>query len=291
MIGSPRGWAISLVLALGLLFCLRAADPLVADPALGAVLTAQAARSADTADEALATVDAALLSASDHARSGSAATISGTTDPATDFLAAADSVAGSAPARTVAEGALERLTAIGARLGTDDTPALTWSAADLAALVAQLRSTAGEASAFVLMRQSAEAAMDALGDAAAAINASDLDAADAALARAALELTIVTAWEGRLDTLSVWLDTVNELAAASQAIVDAARAGDPVALAEARSRYATAAEAAALADRALAIALSEGGGAVVAPALASLADARRAVAAARFGLASLSILR
>ncbi len=290
MIGR-QGWlAIGLVLVVGFGFGLRSPDPLTADPALRARLERQAVDQAVAADSALRAVEESLNRAGDDVRLGSGAVGAGTRAPGPYFLNAAARVDQATDARDDADQRLDRLARTLARLGVTDSPSLDWSATDHQALVDQLENAAPAAEVFVTIRLASHEAIHELGLAASAITRSNLVAATDALDAAEAEVATVALAQDRLDTLSIWVDTTEALIAAARDIVDAAEAHDAQALAAASARYAEAAGAASLADRALAVALAEGAGAVVSPAQASLARARRAVADSRAGLIALSIL-
>ena len=94
------------------------------------------------------------------------------------------------------------------------------------------------------------------------------------------------AWETDLPTLPVWIGTTDAMIDAVERILDATRAGDAAAARDAADEFAALADEAATADRALRIALSEGGAALIAAPLERLAAALRSIEGAHASAAA-----
>jgi hypothetical protein len=90
-----------------------------------------------------------------------------------------------------------------------------------------------------------------------------------------------------LATLPVWLDTTAAMIGALEAIVAATESGDVAGARAAAEDFAAASQDAGPADRALRIAIGEGGSAVTAAPLGRLADVLRDVSSARLEVASI----
>ena len=149
------------------------------------------------------------------------------------------------------------------------------------------------ATALFELRAASERTLDALGRTLAALDAGDHAAAVAASADARLHLhATAAAYAGReaeMPTGSIWLETARALVDAAGRIAAARADGDDAAAAEAASAYEVAARDAALADRALGVALAEGAGSATGPALnraAAVSDEIGAAAAAVSTLAN-----
>jgi hypothetical protein len=112
-------------------------------------------------------------------------------------------------------------------------------------------------------------------------------AADVALARARADHEAIAAWEVDLVTLPVWVAASGALVDAAEDLVLATADGDAQAAAEAADAFATQREGAASADRALRIAMGEGGTAVTAAPLGRLADLLRRIAETRAAVAEI----
>jgi hypothetical protein len=259
-------------LLLGGLFSLRPADPLRADPPADAQFQAELTGAAAAAQAAVDRLAAALRSALDEARRGAAATVDGDDPPGAHLTVAADRFTSATRPLADAHSALAHLAALlAARRGTA-APELPVTAGELTAVAGQLQAAAPAADAFRDMRQSSRAALDELRATLVALDAGDARGALAAAKRGSASLDAVRAWPGQIDTLPVWVDTSGQLLSALAELAQARIDGDRPAAAAAAERYATAARDADRADRAWAIALAEGGGAVTSPALAAAAE-------------------
>jgi hypothetical protein len=227
---------------------------------------------ADAADAALAAVREQLASALDSARAGSARVVAGEGAPGPMFERAADGVLAAVDVAIEAHAARAGLD--GARTAhSPDAVALPPAPdpAELASLGAQLEATADAAEAFVAMRGRAESVTPTLLDALDALEAGEVDEADGLVAEARADLVALSDWELGVGTLPVWVATVDEMIEAMQRLVNATRAGDVAAAEAAAADFAALAAEAPSADRALRIAIGEGGSAVSATSLERLA--------------------
>jgi len=263
--------AIGVLLAVGIGFGLRSADAALADPPGAAARTARLAEAARVADAALARLDGGLEASRDHARRGTALTVSGDA-PAAELGTAADLLARAAEDADAARRSLLALAGYAAAIQPRTTvPALSYGGADLQQIAAQLRSGAAAATLFVERRHATEAIVEALAKGLGALDRDDPIAALAALDAAAAPLALLDDWEDRPPLLRYWMTISRDLIAAAADIASATIANDPTAVEAAGARYAKAAEAARGADNALAFALSEGGSAISAIPLRRLA--------------------
>jgi len=234
------------------------------------------------ADAALADLEAGIGVALEAARRGAARIVSGDEPPGPQWRAAADHLAASEPRAAGARAARRALDA--ARRARDPGVADSGEAVppgELASIGAQLDETAVAGNAFAEMRWRAAEVTDALQRALAALDAGDLSRAEGAVEEAREAFADIEAWEVDLVTLPVWLQTADAMIGAMETIVAATAAGDAQGAARSADAFADLAEAGATADRALRIAISEGGSAVAAPALDRLAAALTAIREAR----------
>lgn len=289
MIGSATARGLFATLALGAVLALRPAGPAAADPAGEAARQATIREVAEAAAAKVEELSVALDVARDAARRGSALVVSGDRDPAPELLAAASALEGGGDAATGAQAAMRALGGVFAAVRPqDEAPVLAVSGPTLLGIASQLRGSMEAAGAFVERRHASQATLTALGDALAALERSDLDAAEAALATARDARATVGDWEAQPPELSIWLGTTSAMLDAADRIVAAVRAGDAGAADAAGRDYRDAAAQAGLADRALALAISEGGAAVTATPLLRLAAALEDVASVRAALAVLA---
>ncbi len=271
------------VIALGLLLALR---PAGIGPVALAGYRSDLLGQGKKADAALASLASALEAALDDARRGAAATVSGDGAPGAYFGAAAVRLEEAGQRVTDANGALAGVRGLLAIGGDPGAPLAVASAAELASISAQLQATAQPADAFAAMRRSSREVLNALQASLAALRGDDLATAQVGLDRAATELDAVRGWPGQLATLPLWTTTVGKLLDALVEVVDARRAGDATREKAALAAYRAATKDAAQADRALAIALAEGGGGISQVPLSRLAAAVANVEAARGAVAS-----
>jgi hypothetical protein len=278
------------ILILGGCLAARPGGASSADPSREAERQAWLQASARRADTALEHLQAGLASAVDAARRGAALVVSGQDPPAAALNEAADTLDASTDAATAAIGAVARVrgTLACVRPSAAALPGDIDAIQDLAGIAVQLRESASAAGPLVERRQAAESTLAALGDALAALDRDDpqaalphLDVADAALEQAA-------AWEEPPRSLAYWLETIGAMLAGARGVADAALAGDAAAEARAAAAYRAAAEQAARADGALELAIAESGSAVTVTPLRRLADALAVVTALRASLASVA---
>lgn len=240
------------------------------------------------ADERLAALDAALAPALDAARRGAARIVAGDMSPADALDRAAEATGAAEPDARRAVLALERLDAArrARRPGTASSE-MPSRPGELSSIAAQLSETADAGEAFAVMRRRADEVPRSLEAALTALDAADLDAAGAAVERAREHHDALREWDLVLATLPVWLETTDAMIGAVETIVAATRTGDAAAARDAAEAFAAVADEASVADRALRIAVSEGGAAVTAAALGRLADAVASVRAARAEVAAI----
>jgi hypothetical protein len=99
---------------------------------------------------------------------------------------------------------------------------------------------------------------------------------------------LVAAWEAAPPTLPVWLGTTDAMISAVEQVVSATQAGDEATASAAAVSFAALTAEAATADRALRIALGEGGSALTAAPLERLAAALRSIEEARTAAAAMA---
>lgn len=284
MIGTPALLA-GLVAIVGLVPLLGAGGP---DPSVGIGARALVADRAAAADAALDALQRAVQPALDLARSGAARVVSGESSPgesltdAGTMLIELDPRAVEAAARIRALDGARR--ALGSSVGVLLPPA---EPGELASIGAQLEGTAAAADRFAAMRLRAELLLTGLVTVAETLADGDVAGAAAALERARADHEEIAAWEVELGTLPVWVEASGALVDAADALVRATAAGDAQAVAAAVAAFATQREGASSADRALRIAMAEGGAAVTAAPLGRLADLLRRTAEARAAVAEI----
>jgi hypothetical protein len=282
---------LAAIVILAIVLGARSPDPGEADPVRRAWLIQVAAAQADAADRSLVDAERLMREAADEARRGQAAVLTGDDDPAEAMnLAAAGFESAAGPLSEAREAlAILRWTlrAIDPALEAPDSGV---TAPDAQAIAAQWRAAALPSSALADLRRNAEATLEALDDALAALEAGDANAALVALDSAEARLGDIRPFKDSLPALGYWVETVEDLVGATRGIALAAQAGDPAALADAQAAYDIAAADANRADQALTIALGEAVVRITGPAAASSAAALRGVEATRAELAGLSIL-
>lgn len=243
------------------------------------------AQAADAADVALKRLDTELKRARDHARRGTALTVSGDA-PATELTSAADLLAGASDEADAARRDLLTLSGVAAAIQPAATvPSLSYGGIELELIAAQLQRSAAAATLFVERRHATQTVVDALGAALADLERDDPSAALDSLATADAPLALLEAWEERPPLLRYWMMISADLLDAAGDIARATISDDPAALEAAGEWYAKAAEAARGADNALALTLSEEGAAISATPLRRLAALADEADDARSGLA------
>ena len=231
----------------------------------------------DGAAHALDEAAAALAMAIEAARTASASALSGSViDPAafTDAGQLARSAAGPLDeARRALARAAGRCAALGIgvrQLGIG--PARATSAGDAIA------ESADAARGFLGLRQDTSLVLDQLAVAAAALGEADHLAALAAADAARTALARIEPYALSLPALRLWLETAGDLLVTVDEAASAIRDGDATAAAAAQARLRDAAGEAAVSDRALALAISEGASRVLGSPLQQLAELSRDVA-------------
>jgi len=284
MIGTRAAASAGLaILGFAVLLGPRAADPAAA---IGAQRVVRE-RGAD-AIAALDTLRTAIEPGLDAARLAAAAVVNGEDLPGDRIGAAADLIAGAEDAVLPARRAVAALS--GARTAwrseTASLPAPI-EVGELGSIGAQLRAAADVADEFVDIRLRSEGLPGILDGALRALERGDVAEAELRAAEARADHAAVAAWDTDLPTLPVWLGTTDAMIRAVEEILAATREGDPDAASAAAEAFASLREEGATADRALRIALGEGGSALTATPLQRLAlalgrieDARAAAVAA-----------
>jgi len=284
MIGT-RGAAFAGVAVLGLAALL---GPRAVDPSLALAAERMIRESASAAVIALDELRATLETGTDAARAGAAAVLGGDGPPSPRIDEAAALIAGSENAVAPARRAVALLASARAAWRPDaPRPPEPIAAGELTSIAAQLRASGRAADVFAGLRERAvnlpgllERALRALDDGLLA------DAAELT-SRARVDHEGIVAWETDLPTLPVWIDTTDAMISSVEQILDATRAGDIAAASEAADAFVALGDDAATADRALRIALSEGGSALTAAPLGRLAAALRAIDASRAAAAAI----
>jgi hypothetical protein len=245
------------------------ADALVAD------------RSAALRDD-LAALEDQLAPVVDAARAGAARVVSGDEDPAPDLARAGDLLAatvGAAVAVRVDTRALDA--ALRARDPASATMPAGPDPGEIGSIAAQLGGTAAAGTAFADTRRQAADVTRALDEALGALDDGDLEAAAIATARARSDHRAVAAAGIGAVTLPVWLSTTDAMIGAVERIVAATRRGDGTAAQRAADDFAALSDEAVSADRALRIAIAEGGSAVTAAPIERMAAVLDAIATLR----------
>lgn len=239
------------------------------------------------ADAALHELEQAVEPGLDAARRGSARVVSGDEAPGAELraaattLASADQMVGAARRAVEALEGARRLAEVGTGIELDV------SRGELGSIAAQVEGTAAAADAFVDMRRRAEGLVLWLEAALDSLAAGSVAEARELVAAARADHDALAAWEVELVTLPVWIDTTDAMIDSMERIIAATEAGDDGAATAGAEAFAALAEEAAPADRALRIAIGEGGSAVTAAPLGRLADLLREVALTRLEVASI----
>jgi hypothetical protein len=284
MIGTPAVLA-ALVGIVALVPLLGTGGP---DPSAAIGARDLVAERAAAADAALDAMERAIQPALDLARSGAARVVNGESSPgeplsdAGAMLIELDPLAVEAVTRIRAlEGARR---ALGSPDAVVDPPA---DPGELASIGAQLEGTAAAADRFAGMRLRAERVLAALVTVVEMLAVGDASGATSVLEQARDDHDVIAGWEVGLVTLPVWIEASGALIEAADALVRATAAGDAEAAAAAAEDFASQRDGAASADRALRIAMAEGGAAVTAAPLGRLADVLRRTAQARAAVAEI----
>jgi hypothetical protein len=242
---------------------------------------------ADAADAALHALEEAIAPGLDAARRGSARVVSGDDAPGAELRAAAATLATADGAAGAARRAVDALEGARRIVGAGTVITLDVARGEIGSIAAQVEGSAAAADAFAAMRRRAERLVLGLERALAALEAGSLADARDLVAVARDDHDALAAWEVELVTLPVWIDTTDAMIGSMETIIEATEAGDEASAAEAAQEFAALAEEASPADRALRIALGEGGSAVTSAPLGRLADLLREVALTRLEVASI----
>jgi hypothetical protein len=254
-------------------FAGRSPDPAV-ELAARALVAERAAATVDALDALEAAMDPGLAAA----RSGAARVVAGDAPPGPTLLDAARLLReAETDAATVRRAAAALDGAIrGWRPDADGFTAAI-ERGELGSIASQLQASAPAADEFAGMRLRAERTIATIEDALAALDAGDLDGADRLVGDARTDHDALSAWENELLTLPIWIETTDAMIGDVEAIVAAIRAGDGAAASAAAEAFVAHAAEGDTADRALRIAMSEGGSGVTAAPLARLASTLDAV--------------
>lgn len=283
MIGVPAaGSAGVAVLGLAVLFGPGATDPTI-EVAAERLIRERAAVAVAALDDLRDAIEPGL----EAARIGAAGVLSGDEPPSPRLEGAAAQIADAEDAVTPARRGVAALAAAqGAWRPGASRPPEPIAAGELSSIATQLRSAGEAVDAFADLRARGTGLPGLLDEVLRALEAGDLDEATELAAVVRADHDAIVGWETDLVTLPVWIETTDAMITAVEQILDATRAGDDAAATEAAESFGALADGAATADRALRIALSEGGSALTAAPLERLAvalgdiDASRAAAAA-----------
>jgi hypothetical protein len=256
------------------------------DPSAGLEARRLVLARAERADAALAELQAALEPGLDAGRSGAAAVVEGADPPGPRLEEAASRLVDAEPAAADVRSTISALEAARrAREPAAGSLAVPVESGEVGSIAAQLEATAPAADTFAAMRLRADGVTASLDAALASLEAGDLEAAAVQVASARSHHAALADWEVDFATLPVWLETTDEMIGAVEGIIEATRQDDRAAAARAADAFTALADQAATADRALRIALGEGGAAVTAAPLGRLADLLRRVEQARLAVA------
>lgn len=286
MIGRRLGAAaIAFTVAIGLVLVLGPGAP---RPEIDAAARRMILDAAGHADAALAELATALEPAVEAGRAGSARAVAGDEPPGPRLNEAAELTRAAEESATQARRALMALDR--ARRAADpQAPASepVSPAGELESIGQQLDASAEAADEFAAMRERATAVVDELDAALSALDEGDVDGARGHVTIARNDHTVIAEWDVGLVTLPIWVDTTDAMIGAVERIITATEHGDAAAAERAADEFTALAEDAATADRALRIAIGEGGSAVAAVPLERLAAILAGVEDARASIASI----
>ncbi|MBA2634208.1 MAG: hypothetical protein H0U86_14630 [Chloroflexi bacterium] len=271
---------VGLVLLLG---------PRAADPGIEISAEVLVRGRAQAATDALDALRDAIQPGLDEARLAAAAVLSADDPPGSLLLAAGATIADAEGAATTARRAVARLNGARGTWGLGATPlADPTPASELESIGRQLAAAAPAGDSFADLRERGIELPATLEQALTALEGGDLDTAEEIVAQARADHDLVAAWEAERTTLAVWIATTDAMIIAMEEIVSATRAGDAAAAGAAAERFADLGDEAAPADRALRIALGEGGSALIAAPLERLAAALGGIEDARSATAAIA---
>jgi hypothetical protein len=249
-------------------------------------LVRERARAALDALDALA---AGLAPALDSAREGASLAVQGDEPPGPPLEAAAETVEEAGADADAARRAVSALD--GARRALDPgTPGLppAIDGVELGAVAAELRAAAPAAAAVAELRRGARRLLEGVDRSLAALADGMHGAARAEIEAARAEHDALVASGAASDALPVWLDATDAMITVVTNQIEATEAGDRAAAAAAAEEFAALAEDAATADRALAIAMSEGAASATGPAVQRLGALLSSVEELRASIAPLA---
>ncbi len=285
MIGT-RAAASAAIAVLGLAIIL---GPVAADPSIDIVAEHLVRERAAAAVSALDALRAAIQPGLEGARRAAADVVGGGEPPGTPISEAAALISGAEDSVAPARRAVAQLDAARNAWHPDATVTpQPVAVGELASIAAQLAAAGPAAEEFADLSARATGLPGVLEEALVALARGDVERAAELTARARADHDAVVAWETDLPTLPVWIGTTDAMIDAVERIVDATQAGDAVAARDAADEFAALADEAATADRALRIALSEGGAAVLAAPLERLAAALRSIEGAHASAADIA---
>ncbi|MGZ8480941.1 MAG: hypothetical protein ACXWWO_00620 [Candidatus Limnocylindria bacterium] len=244
---------------------------------------------AQVALDALDRLASALEPALEAAREGSALAVQGDEAPGPRLEAAAEAVEGAA---TPADHAQRATAALDGALRARDPEATTLRSVvqtdALAAVAAERRPAATDADAVAEMRRRSSTALEAIDRSLATMVDGRYEAARVELAAARVAHDALVGAGGSSDALPVWLAATGAMITLVTTLIDATETDDTEAAAAASAEFAALAEDAAMADRALQIAISEGADSATRPAVARLAGALTAIGELRATIEAVS---
>ncbi|HET7686118.1 MAG TPA: hypothetical protein VFM19_06945 [Candidatus Limnocylindria bacterium] len=277
--------AVAVLLAGGT-FAARPAGLAAGDPPRHAAAVTDALAAIDGAEHALDEAASALAGAIDAARAASTNAFTGETVNGSLFTAAAVATRAAAGPVDEARMAVGRVAQRTAALGLEaPRPALDGSRAVAAGDGIEAATAAAEG--FAGLRGDTALALDELAGAVDDLGRGDHAAALGAADRVDEALVRIEPYAVSLPQLRLWLETAGDLNEAVRAAARALREGDAAAAAAAEARLRDAAGEAAVSDRALALAISEGASRVLGTPLGQLGRLAREVADAQDALVAL----
>ncbi|CAN5563613.1 hypothetical protein BH23CHL10_BH23CHL10_07510 [soil metagenome] len=241
------------------------------DPGIGLAAQRLVIERAVRADAALAALEQGVAPGLEAARQASARVVTGDEGPGPLFRTAAVLLT-DLDASDVRDAAARLDGARQAAMPGAPVVATPVDAGEIASIAAQLHGTADAADAFVTMRRRAERVTGTLDEALTFLERGEADLASERVAAARGEHDIIAGWEVGLPTLPVWIGTVDAMIGAMERLVAATQVGNREDAAAAASDVAAVADDAATADRALRIAIGEGGTSIASTPLGRLAD-------------------
>lgn len=283
MIRMPRA-VTTLVVAVGLVATFAGRAP---DPALERASRDLVERRAESALEAVERLAAAVEPALQAGRVAAAGVLTGDGDPAPSIEDAAQRAALAEERVVDARRAVSRVMAALDAARSDARVPQPVAAGELSSIGAQLGAAVDTAETFVDLRRRATGLPARLEDALASLDERSVSDARAHVDAARHDHAAIVGWDTDLATLPVWIETTDAMISAVEQIVDAVEADDAAAAEETAAAFAALGEEGARADRALRIALGEGGSAILAAPLERMASVMGSIEATRAALRDL----